>query len=159
MAAGDLATLRRHQWQDAVCDRRGVIAAFLVRQIRGRRIAPNAIFSFTATKERRMARSIGRTQISGYVLEKLDPRKGKNETYYTLIVGDIGWQHRFAVTPEVYNAIPHGEARKLTFLGSAESVRATRAGGQYPDDFIGTTLDRVEEWKAPKAPEVAAPKA
>lgn len=44
MAAGDLATLRRHQWQDAVCDRRGVIAAFLVRQIRGRRIAPNAIF-------------------------------------------------------------------------------------------------------------------
>ena len=100
---------------------------------------------------------VGLGQIHAHVLEKPEPRSGKNKvTYYNLVIGDMGWKARVACNFAVYSGVMIGtpdQSKRYTFTGNLDVVRATRSGSSFPDDFMAIELTQVKEFVQPKAVE------
>jgi len=88
------------------------------------------------------------------VTEKPEPRKSGDNTYYNVVVADIGWQQRISCTPEVFHRVTAADGKKYDFGGKLTPVRATRQGGKFPDDLQVLMLDSVQEY-VPKQPAAA----
>lgn len=101
---------------------------------------------------------VGLGQVDAQVIEKLPPRNSKDgkNTYYTLLVGDVGWSQRMACNLAVYNAVVAGDKKTYRFTGPLTGTRATRSGSNFADDMQQLTLESVKE--APAAAPAAAAK-
>jgi hypothetical protein len=89
---------------------------------------------------------VGIGQVVGFVTEKPDPRVATNgkSTYYNLQLADIGWTQRFACSLAVYNSVVVGDKR-YQFNGKLNPMKATRAGGTFPDDVQSLVLESVKD--------------
>lgn len=98
---------------------------------------------------------IGVGQIVAQVIEKPEVRTSNNKQYHTIVIADVGWKARFNCSPEVYHQTVAKDGRMLVFTGSMDPVRATRSGGNFADDYIALTLEKVKEYVPPAAPPAA----
>lgn len=96
---------------------------------------------------------VGLGQVDAQVIEKLPPRNSKDNknTYYTLLLGGLGWSQRFACSPAVYNSVVQGDGRLLRFTGPLNGTKATRSGSSFADDLQQLTVEQVGEVPPPKA--------
>lgn len=105
---------------------------------------------------------VGAARMHGHVLEKPDVRVSKDgkTSYYTLVIGDVGWRARVACSFGVYsNVVTTTPDRSVRYQFDAkfEFVRATRAGSNFADDFAQMTVDNFKDLSAPAAAPAAAP--
>lgn len=97
-------------------------------------------------------------KIEGQVTDKPEPRQSGQTTYHTIVIADIGWSARFNCSPEVYHKCTAGDGKRLQFEGNLSPIRATRAGGKFPDDMMTLFLDVVIDPSAPPAKPAAPAK-